>query len=52
MKSHFLNFVLAILLISSSSCANRDRNLNDPDNMTEIFDIKEVYATGIPQNIL
>ena len=44
-------FLILLLLLPSTSCKNRDRYLNDSDNMTEISDIKEVYATGIPQKV-
>ncbi len=44
-------FLILLLLFSFSSCKNRDRYLNDPDNMTEISDIEEVYASGIPQRV-
>ena len=48
----FLKYSLILLaLLSSTSCKNRDRYLNDPDNMTEISNIKEVYASGIPQKV-
>ena len=49
----FFSKYLSILLILFSlfSCKNRDYNLNDSDNMTEISNIKEVYATGIPQRV-
>lgn len=44
-------FLILLLLLSFTSCKNRDRYLNDSDNMTEISDIEEVYATGIPQQV-
>jgi len=44
-------FFILLLLLSFTSCKNRDRYLNDSDNMTEISDIEEVYATGIPQQV-
>jgi hypothetical protein len=40
-----------ILLLSLTSCKNRDRYLNASDNMVEISRIEEVYATGIPQKV-
>ncbi len=43
--------LLLLLPLPSTSCKNRDRYLNDSDNMTEISDIKEVYATGIPKKV-
>ena len=43
--------LLLIILLLLSSCKNRDYHLNDPDNMTCISDIEEVYATGIPQKV-
>lgn len=44
-------FLILLLLFTFTSCKNRDRYLNDSDNMTEISDIEEVYATGIPQQV-
>ena len=42
---------ILLILLSLISCKNRDYNLNDSDNMTQISNIKEVYATGIPQRV-
>jgi len=42
---------ILFILLSLFSCKNRDYNLNDSDNMTQISNIKEVYATGIPQRV-
>ena len=44
-------FRILLILLSLISCKNRDRYLNDSDNMTDISDIEEVYATGIPQKV-
>ena len=43
---------ILLILLSLISCKNRDYNLNDSDNMTQISNIKEVYATGIPQRVI
>ena len=42
---------ILLILLSLISCKNRDYNLNDSDNMTQISNIKEIYATGIPQRV-
>ena len=44
-------FSILLILLSLFSCKDRDYNLSDSDNMTEISNIKEVYATGIPQRV-
>lgn len=44
-------FLVLLLLLSCVSCKKRDRYLNDPDNMTDISNIEEVYSTGIPQKV-
>ncbi len=43
--------LVLLLLLALTSCKNRDRYLNDSDNMTEISDIKEVYVAGILQKV-
>lgn len=44
-------FSILLILLSLFSCKDRDYNLSDSDNMTQISNIKEVYATGIPQRV-
>ena len=43
--------LVLLLLLSCAFCKKRDRYLNDPDNMTDISNIEEVYSTGVPQKI-
>ena len=48
-SSKYLSILL--ILFSLVSCKNRDYHLDDSDNMTPISDIREIYATGIPQRV-
>lgn len=46
-----LKHLLITLLLLTCACKNRDRYLNEVDNMTESSNIEQVYATGIPQRV-
>ena len=48
---HFSKHLLITLLLLTFSCKNRDRYLNESDNMTQSSNIEQVYATGIPQRV-
>jgi hypothetical protein len=48
---HFLKYLLIALLLLACACKNRDRYLNESDNMTQSSNIEQVYATGIPQRV-
>ncbi len=48
-RSTFVASLITLLL--TASCKNRDRYLNEVDNMTQSSNIEQVYATGIPQRV-